>query len=89
MHIRVELDFVPVEEQLPETEKPVFIMPAPMMSMFPFHVGFLDCSGGFLDPWASSGKWHLLSPSGIWRSAIEQGVHVTHWAEIPEVNDAG
>ena len=66
MHIRVELDFVPVEEGLPG------------------RAGYY--------PVLEYGQWYLfraaLTASG-WRDTRGDIVDVTHWAEIPEVPDAG
>lgn len=66
-HIKVELDFVPVEERLPSIGRTVFVR-------------YSEWGG-----WPCRG---YLSSEGYWRreDAVSLAfVHVTHWAEIPEI----
>ena len=77
-HICVLLDFIPVEERLPELGCAVLILPPPPLSNFPVHIAMIDAAG----------EWRTWSTNGIWRLAVETGMKVTHWAEIPQVSDA-
>ena len=80
-HIRVTLDFVPVANRVPADRRMVFIAPAPAMSKFPFHVGIYAIGIEDGDQWLT---WHA---SGIWRRAREEALTVTHWCEIPTIEN--
>ena len=52
-HIKVELDFIPVEERLPELEKPVYILMSGRIEQ-----GWLEENGLWIDDW---GAWERNS----------------------------
>jgi hypothetical protein len=79
-HIKVELDFIPVEERLPEaatnlsTSRKCFIMAFSGKGTSSLTEGHYDHREKYIG-------WHWAS-GGTVRG---DGWHVTHWAEIPKI----
>jgi len=70
-HIHVELDFVPVEERLPECELPV--------------AGLISILGR-----RASLPEEVVYAKGLWwkgRSGLGGIARVTHWSEIPTIEE--